>query len=229
MLAKKGDAPFDEAELQPLLDRAVVGARTVRKRHLAPDGRGTRPQAKGRARRRRGPTRRAVGTGSFRGRRPRRRPPQGPAGGASVQGVRPHAQEAGRQDRADHRGALLDAAAPGPEARSRKSSSAIRGPTIAKAAARTLAAFDAPKADESAAAASLSGDLATFELPSLLQSLAASEVTGTLTLRNAPGAVTGRLADRIRADPDPPRTAPCAETMRPTSSSSGRAARRSRS
>jgi hypothetical protein len=76
------------------------------------------------------------------------------------------------------------------------------GTEFAKAATRALAAFAAPKADESAAVASLSGDLAIFELPSLLQSLAASEVTGTLTLRNAPGAVMGRLlleSGRIRA------------------------------
>src|SRR5450830_1754418 len=65
--------------------------------------------------RRRRSSRRAVGTGSFRGPRSRRPPPQGPPGGTAVQGVRPHAQEAGQQDRADHRGALLDAAAPGPE------------------------------------------------------------------------------------------------------------------
>ena len=76
------------------------------------------------------------------------------------------------------------------------------GTEFAKAAARALAAFSAPKADESAEAASLAGDLAIFELPSLLQSLAASEVTGTLTLRNASGADLGRLlldSGRIRA------------------------------
>ena len=76
------------------------------------------------------------------------------------------------------------------------------GAEFAKAAARALAAFEAPGADESAEAASLSGDLAIFELPSLLQSLAASEVTGTLTLRNASAAVQGRVlleSGRIRA------------------------------
>ena len=99
------------------------------------------------------------------------------------------------------------------------------GTEFAKAAARALAAFDAPKADESAGAASLSGDLAIFELPSLLQSLAASEVTGTLTLRNASGA---RRRDACSSNPaasGPPKTEPCAETRPATSSSSGRAAR----
>ncbi len=106
----------------------------------------------------------------------------------------------------DRIGPIIDAlsSTPLPQVRSTFEGIVERHPgtEFAKAAARALAGFDAPRPDESAGAASLSGDLAIFELPALLQSLAASEVTGTLTLRNASGAVTGRLVlegGRIRA------------------------------
>jgi hypothetical protein len=51
-----------------------------------------------------------------------------------------------------------------------------------KTAQKALTALEAPRVEEAHAA--LSGDLEIFELPSLLQSLGVSEVTGILTLRD---------------------------------------------
>ena len=62
----------------------------------------------------------------------------------------------------------------------------------ARTASRALAAFDAPKAADEGQA-SLMGDLAIFELPALLQSLASTEVTGTLALRDISGGVVGKF------------------------------------
>jgi hypothetical protein len=75
----------------------------------------------------------------------------------------------------------------------------------ARAAAKALAAFNAPietPRRKGEASASLMGDLAIFELPALLQSLASTEVTGTLILRDPLGAAAGKIDldhGRIRA------------------------------
>jgi len=192
MLAKKSDAPFDEAELRSLLDRAVstlarFGSSTAR-RVVVEHGlrqKGGLGDAGARLAEIAGqdlsddPELVAVLLKGLRAELPLR-----------VFGL-------ALKKRDDRIGPIVDAlsSTPLPQVRSAFEEIVERHPgtEYAKAAARTLAAFDAPKADEHAAAASLSGDLATFELPSLLQSLAASEVSGTLTLRNASGAVLGRL------------------------------------
>jgi len=200
MLAKKADAPFDEAELQPLLDRAVSA--------LARFGSAT--------------SRRMVVEHGL-----KRKGGLGDAGARLAElsgqdlsadpdlvalllkGLRaelPFKVFGLTLKKRDNKiGPIIEALSSTPLPQVRKAFEEVvdrhPGTDYAKAAARTLAAFDAPKVDEGAVA-SLSGDLATFELPSLLQSLAASEVTGTLTMRNAPGAVTGRLlieSGRIRS------------------------------
>ncbi len=66
----------------------------------------------------------------------------------------------------------------------------LRGQEAGKAASRTLAAFDRPRAETpevSAPAASIQGDLEVFGLPALLQSLAESSASGLLTLRGPKG------------------------------------------
>lgn len=200
ILAKKVDAPFDEAELQPLLDRAVSA--------LARFGSAT--------------SRRIVVEHGLKR--------KGGIGDAAARLAELSGQDLSAdadlvalllkslraelpfkvfgltlKKRDDKIGPIIEALSSTPLPQVRKALEEVverhPGAEYAKAAARTLAAFDAPRAEEGAAA-SLSGDLDTFELPSLLQSLAASEVTGTLTLRNAPGAVTGRLlieSGRIRS------------------------------
>jgi hypothetical protein len=199
-LAKKGDAPFDEAELEPLLDRAVAA--------LARFGSGTaRRVVVEHGLRRRG------GLGDARARLTELAG-QDLSEDADLVAVLLRGLKAELpfkvfgltlKKRDDKIGPIIDALSSTPLPQVRSAFQEIvehhPGTEIAKAAARSLAAFDAPRADESVAAASLSGDLAIFELPSLLQSLAASEVTGTLTLRNASGAATARLlleSGRIR-------------------------------
>jgi hypothetical protein len=200
MLAKKVDAPFDEAELQPLLDRAVsalarFGSATSR-RMVVEHG-----------------LRRKGGLGDA-GARLAELSGQDLSEDADLVAVLLKSLRAELpfkvfgltlKKRDDKIGPIIEALSSTPLPQVRKALEEVverhPGTDYAKAAARTLAAFDAPKAD-AGAAASLSGDLDTFELPSLLQSLAASEVTGTLTLRNAPGAVTARLlieSGRIRS------------------------------
>jgi Domain of unknown function (DUF4388) len=200
MLVKKIDAPFDEAELQPLLDRAVsalarFGSATSR-RMVVEHG-----------------LKRKGGLGDA-GARLAELSGQDLSEDADLVAVLLKSLRAELpfrvfgltlKKRDDKIGPIIEALSSTPLPQVRKALEDVverhPGTDYAKAAARTLAAFDAPKADESVAA-SLSGDLATFELPSLLQSLAASEVTGALILRNAPGAVTGRLlieSGRIRS------------------------------
>ncbi|MDL2718849.1 MAG: DUF4388 domain-containing protein [Acidobacteriota bacterium] len=200
MLAKKVDAPFDEAELQPLLDRAVsalarFGSATSR-RMVVEHGlkrKGGLGDAGARLAELSGqdlssdPDLVALLLKSLRAELP-----------FKVFGLT-------LKKRDEKIGPIIEALSSTPLPQVRKAFEDVverhPGTDYAKTAARTLAMFDAPKPDEGAAA-SLSGDLATFELPALLQSLAASEVTGTLTLRNAPGAVMGRLvieSGRIRS------------------------------
>ncbi len=200
-LAKKGDAPFDEAELQPLLDRAVSA--------LARFGTGTsRRVVVEHGLRRKG------GLGEARARLTELAG-QDLSQDPDLVGILLKALKAELpfkvfgltlKKRDDKIEPIIDAlsSTPLPQVKGVFEEIVERHPgtEFAKGAARALAAFSAPKADESAEAASLAGDLAIFELPSLLQSLAASEVTGTLTLRNASGADLGRLlleSGRIRA------------------------------
>jgi hypothetical protein len=200
MLAKKGDAPFDEAELQPLLDRAVAA--------LARFGSPT--------------SRRLVVEHGL-----KRKAGLGDAGARLAELASQDLSEDPelvdlllKNARAEMPfkvfGLTLkkreDRLAPIVEALSGTRTPAVRkvfeeiierhGDTpAAKAAAKAIAAFEAPKeADQTPA--SLMGDLAIFELPALLQSLASTEVTGNLTLRDPNGAVVGRFVlenGRIRS------------------------------
>ncbi len=201
MLAKKADAPFDEAELAPLLDRAVSA--------LARFGSGTsRRVVVEHGLRRKG------GLGDARARLTELAG-QDLSDDPELVGVLLRGLKAELpfrvfgltlKKRDDKIGPIIDAlsSTPLPQVKSAFEEIVERHPgtEFAKAAAHALAAFAAPKPDESAPVASLSGDLAIFELPALLQSLAASEVTGTLTLKNSSNAVMGRLlleSGRIRA------------------------------
>ena len=200
MLARKVDAPFDEAELQPLLDRAVsalarFGSSTSR-RMVVEHG-----------------LKRKGGLGDT-GLRLAELSGQDLSTDLDLVAVLLKSLRAELpfkvfgltlKKRDEKIGPIIEALSSTPLPQVKKALADVverhPGTDYAKAAARTLAGFDAPKAEEGAAA-SLAGDLATFELPSLLQSLAASEVTGALTLRNAAGAVTGRLlieSGRIRS------------------------------
>jgi hypothetical protein len=201
-LAKRADAPFDgDTELRRLLDRAVSA--------LARFGSGTsRRVVVEHGLRRKG------GSGDARARL-RELAGQDLSDDADLVGVLLGGLKADLPFKVfglalkkpdDKIGPIIDAlsSTPLPQVRSAFEEIVERHPgtKFAKAAAHALAAFEAPRADESAVVANLSGDLAIFELPSLLQSLAASEETGTLTLRNASGAVVGRLlleSGRIRA------------------------------
>jgi hypothetical protein len=201
LLVKRADAPFDEAELEPLLDRAVsalarFGSPTSR-RVVVEHG-----------------LRRKGGLGDA-GARLAELAGQDLSDDADLVAVLLRGLKAELpfkvfgltlKKREDKIGPIIDALSSTPLPQVRKAFEEIverhPGTEFAKAAARAIAAFDAPRTDESAAVASLSGDLAIFELPALLQSLAASEVTGTLSLRNASGGVMGRLlleSGRIRA------------------------------
>jgi hypothetical protein len=191
MLVKKGDAPFDEAELQPLLDRAIAA--------LARFGSGT--------------ARRVVVEHGL-----KRKSGLGDAGARlaelATQDLTDDPELVNvllKAARAEMPfkvfGVTLkkreDRLTPIVEALSGTPSEAVRrvlGEIVekhadtpaARAASKALTAFDAPKPGEEGAA-SLMGDLAIFELPALLQSLASTEVTGTLTLRDAGGGAVGKF------------------------------------
>jgi hypothetical protein len=200
ILAKKGDAPFDEAELQPLLDRAVsalarFGSATAR-RVVVEHG-----------------LKRKSGLGDA-GARLAELASQDLTGDPELVNVLVKAARAEMpfkvfgltlKKREDRLTPIVEALSgtPTPAVRtifaeiSRKHADT----TAAQVAAKALTAFDAPKPEDEAPA-SLMGDLAIFELPALLQSLASTEVTGTLNLRDAAGAVVGRFVlenGRIRA------------------------------
>ncbi len=191
ILAKKGDGPFDEAELQPLLDRAVAA--------LARFGSAT--------------ARRVVVEHGL-----KRKSGLGDAGARlaelGTQDLTEDAEllatlvKAARSEmpfkvfgltlkkREDRLSPIVEALSGTPAPAVRKVFEEIvekhRDTPAARAAARALAAFDAPKPGEEGPA-SLMGDLAIFELPALLQSLASTEVTGTLALRDTDGAVVGKF------------------------------------
>jgi hypothetical protein len=200
MLAKKGDAPFDEAELQPLLDRAVAalarfGSSTSR-RIVVEHG-----------------LKRKSGLGDA-GARLAELATQDLTEDADLLATLVKAARAEMpfkvfgltlKKREDRLAPIVEALSGTPAPAVRKVFEEIverHGDTpAAKAAARALAAFDAPK-DVDQGPASLMGDLAIFELPALLQSLASTEVTGTLTLRDTSGGVAGKFVlenGRIRS------------------------------
>ena len=192
ILLKKGDAPFDEAELQPLLDRAVAT--------LAKTGTPT--------------ARRAVVEHGLK--------KKGPLGDAAARLSELGAQDLSddpelvalllRHLRAEtpfkvlglvlkkdeeKLGHLIDALAGTPTKEVRQAFeqivSSFPAQGFAAKAAKALSAFDA-KAGVEPVAASLQGDLELFELPSLLQSLGVSEVTGILTLRDKKAAAVGSIS-----------------------------------
>jgi hypothetical protein len=191
MLARKGDAPFDEAELQPLLDRAVsalarFGSPTAR-RVVVEHG-----------------LKRKSGLGDA-GARLAELATQDLTDDPELVSLLLKSARAEMpfkvfgltlKKREDRLSPIVEALSGTPTPAVRKVFEEIvekHGDTpAARAAARFLAAFDAPKAVEEAQA-SLMGDLAIFELPALLQSLASTEVTGTLALRDTAGAVVGKF------------------------------------
>ncbi len=200
MLAKRGDAPFDEAELQPLLDRAVAalarfGSPTAR-RVVVEHG-----------------LKRKAGLGDA-GARLAELASQDLSDDPDLVAL---LLKTGRAEipfkvfgltlkkREDRLAPIVEALSGTPTPAVRKFLEEIverHGDTpAAKSAARALGAFDAPK-DADQVPASLMGDLAIFELPALLQSLASTEVTGSLALRDTTGGVVGKFVlenGRIRS------------------------------
>lgn len=192
ILLKKGDAPFDEAELQPLLDRAVAT--------LARTGTPT--------------ARRAVVEHGLK--------KKGPLGDAAARLSELGAQDLSEDPelvalllrhlrgempfkvlglvlkKNDEKLAhLIDALAGTPTAEVRQAFGQIvesfPAQEFAAKAAKALSEFDA-KAGGEPLAVSLQGDLELFELPSLLQSLGVSEVTGVLTLRDKKAVAVGSIS-----------------------------------
>ena len=200
-LSKKGDAPFDEAELQPLLDRAIsalarFGSATAR-RAVVEHG-----------------LKRKGALGDV-GARLAELASQDLTNDAELLGTLLKAARAEMpfkvfgvtlKKREDRLAPIVEALSGTPALEVRKLLAEIvekHGDTpAARAAAKALMAFDAPKPSAEEGAASLMGDLAIFELPALLQSLASTEVTGNLTLREATGGVVGKFVlqgGRIRS------------------------------
>jgi hypothetical protein len=192
ILLKKGDAPFDEAELQPLLDRVVAT--------LARTGTPT--------------ARRVVVEHGLK--------KQGPLGDAAARLSELGAQDLSddpelvalllRHLRGETPFKVLGLVLKKDEEKLCHLIGALSGtPTkevrqafeqivegfpkqeFATKAAKALSEF-ATKAGGEPHAASLQGDLELFELPSLLQSLGGSEVTGVLTLRDKKAAAVGTLS-----------------------------------
>jgi hypothetical protein len=192
MLVRKGDAPFDEAELQPLLDRAVsalarFGSSTSR-RVVVEHG----------LRRKGGLGDAAARLGELSGQDLSDDPELVAILLKSLRAELPFKVFGlTLKKRDDKIGPIIDALSSTPLPQVLKALEDVverhPGTEFAKAATRAIASLEAPKLDANAAGASLTGDLAIFELPSLLQSLAASEVTGTLTLRNTTGAALGKM------------------------------------
>jgi hypothetical protein len=200
ILARKGDAPFDEAELQPLLDRGVsalarFGSATAR-RVVVEHG-----------------LKRKGGLGDV-GARLAELSSQNLTDDPELVHVLVKAAKAEMpfkvfgltlKKREDRLTPIVEALSgtPLPAVRAVLTEIAERhtGTPAARAAEKALTAFDAPKAGDEGPA-SLMGDLAIFELPALLQSLASTEVTGTLNLRDTAGALAGKFVlenGRIRA------------------------------
>ncbi|MGE5345659.1 MAG: DUF4388 domain-containing protein, partial [Acidithiobacillales bacterium] len=191
LLAKKGDAPFDEAELQPLLDRAV----TTLARLGTPS------------------SRRVIVEYALR--------KKGPLGDVAQRLAELASQDLSDdpelvaflvrslkaelpfkvlglvlKKNEDRVLSVIEALGGTPLPLVRKTLESIvegfPGQVFARAAAKVISGFDAQHA-EATASASLSGDLDLFELPSLLQSLGVSEATGVLVLRDQKGNVAGSL------------------------------------
>ena len=191
LLAKKGDAPFDEAELQPLLDRAVTT--------LARLGTPT--------------SRRVVVEHALR--------KKGPLGDAATRLAELSAVDLSDDPelvafllkslraelpfkvlglvlkKSDERivqiiEALGSTSLPQVRKTLEMVVESFPNQEFARSAGKVLAGFDT-KHVQDAAAASLSGDLELFELPSLLQSLGVSEVKGVLVLRDQKGNAVGSI------------------------------------
>ena len=192
LLSRKGDAPFDQAELQPLLDRAV----TTLARLGTPS------------------SRRVVVEHALRKR--------GPLGDAAPRLAELANQDLSddpelvalllKSLRAelpfkvlglvlkkndDRITSLIESLSGTPLQQVRRILQSIvenfPSQDFARIAAKSLSGFDEQHVQESATA-SLSGDLELFELPSLLQSLGVSEVTGVLALRDRRGNVLGSMS-----------------------------------
>ncbi|HQR44633.1 MAG TPA: DUF4388 domain-containing protein [Thermoanaerobaculia bacterium] len=191
LLSRKGDAPFDEAELQPLLERAVTT--------LARLGTPT--------------SRRVVVEHALR--------KKGPLGDAAPRLAELAAQDLSDDPelvafllkslraelpfkvlglvlkKNDERIAQIIeafAATPLPQVRKLLETIVESFPNqeFARVAGKVLAGFETRQVQETATA-SLSGDLELFELPSLLQSLGVSEVKGVLVLRDQKGNAVGSI------------------------------------
>jgi hypothetical protein len=191
LLTKRGDAPFDEAELQPLLDRALTT--------LARFGTTT--------------SRRVVAEHAL-----RKKGPLGEAGARiaelagenlsddpelvafllkSLRAELPFKVLGLVLKKNDERIVQIIEALSGtplPQVRKLMESIIESFPNqeFSRVASKVLGGFDEQHVQETTTA-SLSGDLELFELPSLLQSLGVSEVTGVLVLRDQKGNTVGTL------------------------------------
>ncbi len=192
LLSRKGDAPFDEAEIEPLLERAV----TTLARMGTPTGRRVVVEH---VLRRKGPLGEAAARLAEFGKEDLSEDPELLA--LILKSLRadlPFKVLGLVLKKNEERiTALLEslAATPAPQVKKTLQSvvESFPGQEFARVASRVLAGFDEQRVQESAAA-SLSGDLELFELPSLLQSLGVSEVTGVLTLRDQKGATLATVS-----------------------------------
>ncbi len=199
-LQEKGSAPFDEAELQPLLDRALsvlarFGTSTARRVVIDHGLKKKGPAAD--------PARLADLAGQDLSHDPE-------LVGELLKALRAElpVKVLGvvvGKPKADRLVPLIEAlsSTPLPQVRQALEEVVQRfpGQEFARTAEEALAALSAPPAGETPTVG-LSGDLDVFQLPGLLQSLAGSEVTGALTLREPKGATVGVLTlekGRIRS------------------------------
>ncbi|MFI5179941.1 MAG: DUF4388 domain-containing protein [Thermoanaerobaculia bacterium] len=191
LLAKRGDAPFDEAELQPLLDRALATlARfgTVTSRRVVVEH----------ALRKKGPLGEA-GTriAELAGENLSDDPELVAFLLKSLRAELPFKVLGLVLKKNDDRIVqIIEALSGTPLLQIRKMMESIvegfPNQEFSRVAAKVLGGFDEQHVQETTTA-SLSGDLELFELPSLLQSLGVSEVTGVLVLRDQKGNTVGTL------------------------------------
>ena len=192
LLTRKGDAPFDEAEIQPLLDRAV----TTLSRFGTPTSRRVVVEH---ALRKKGPLGDAAPRLAELAEQDLSDDPELVAFlMKSLRAELPFKVLGLVLKKSDERiGQIIEALGGTPLPQVRKLMETIvesfPNQGFARSAAKVLAGFDQQHVQE-AASASLSGDLELFELPSLLQSLCVSEVTGVLVLRDQKGNAVGTMS-----------------------------------
>lgn len=191
LLAKKGEAPFDEAELQPILERAV----TTLARLGTPASRRVVVEH---ALRKKGPLGEAAPRMAELGSQDLSEDPE--LVDFLVRSLRAELpfKVLGLvlKKNEDRIASIIEALGGTPLPLVRQTLESVvegfPGHDFSRVAAKVLSGIDSRRA-EATATASLSGDLALFELPSLLQSLSVSEATGVLVLRDPKGNTVGSL------------------------------------